>query len=98
MTGNKDLIAELAGKIEKLSISMEKMKLAEYVHLLESPWRLLYLNFITGIARGLGMAVGFTILASLVLLALQRIVMMNLPVISEFIARIVKLVQFNLGY
>ncbi|MGQ9497249.1 MAG: DUF5665 domain-containing protein [Desulfotomaculales bacterium] len=75
---------------------MEKMKLAEYVSLLERPYRLLYINFLTGIARGLGIAVGFTILGAVILYVLQKLVMMHLPGISSFIATVVRLVQLRL--
>lgn len=91
------LLRELKDKIGELIISMEKMKLAEYVTLLERPYRLLYINFLTGIARGLGIAIGFTILGAILLVFLQRLVLLNLPVIGEFIAQLVRLVQLNLG-
>ncbi|KUK41282.1 MAG: Uncharacterized protein XD69_0661 [Clostridia bacterium 62_21] len=87
---------KLGARIAELSIAMEKMKLAEYVSLLERPYRLLYINFLTGIARGLGIAVGFTILGAIVLYILKRLVMVNLPGISSFIATIVSLVQLRL--
>lgn len=86
----------LARKIEELGTAMEKMKLAEYVELLNRPARLFYLNFFAGIARGLGMAVGFTILGAFIIYTLQRLQVLNLPVIGEFIADIVKIVQNNL--
>lgn len=87
---------KLSGRIAELSIAMEKMKLAEYVSLLERPYRLLYINFLTGIARGLGIAVGFTILGAVILYVLQKLVMMHLPGISSFIATVVRLVQLRL--
>jgi hypothetical protein len=90
------LLRELKNKIDELIISMEKMKLAEYVTLLERPYRLLYINFLTGIARGLGIAIGFTILGAVLLIILQRLVMLNLPLIGKFIAEIVRLVELNL--
>ena len=86
----------LSGRIAELGIAMEKMKLAEYVSLLERPYRLLYINFLTGIARGLGIAVGFTILGAIILYVLQKLVMMHLPGISSFIATVVRLVQLRL--
>ncbi|MEW5762304.1 MAG: DUF5665 domain-containing protein [Bacillota bacterium] len=90
------LLQMLGNKIAELSIAMEKMKLAEYVALLERPYRLLYINFLTGIARGLGIAVGFAILGAVILYFLQKLVMLNLPGISTFIATIVRLVQLRL--
>ena len=86
----------LTTKIEELSINIEKMKLAEYVELLNQPKRLLFLNFIAGVARGLGIAVGFAILGALSILILRRLVVLNLPLIGDFIALVVKLVQTRL--
>lgn len=91
-----ELIRALKEKIEKLSLDIERMKLAEYVELLNKPGRLLFVNFISGVARGLGIAVGFTLLGALVLVVLQRLVVLNLPVVSDFIAKIVRLVQIQL--
>lgn len=91
-----ELLTTLRDKIEELSLSIERMKLAEYVDLLNRPWRLLYINFISGLARGVGIAVGFSLLGALLLLILQRLVVLHLPLISDFIAQIIRLVQLQL--
>lgn len=87
----------LEEKIAELAEKMEKMKLAEYVQLLNHPWRLLYINFLAGLARGVGMAVGFTVLGAVVLYFIKVLVMLNLPLISEFLAEIVRMVQLKAG-
>jgi hypothetical protein len=91
------LLITLQDKINELALGMEKMKLAEYVRLLENPRRLMYVNFIAGVARGVGIAVGFTILGARVLYFLKILVMLNLPLIGGFIAEIVRMVQSNIG-
>lgn len=91
------VIADLAEKVEKLTRSMEKMKLSEYVKLLDRPWRLLYLNFVAGIARGFGMAIGFTLLGALVIYMLQRSFLSNLPIIGRIVAELVRIVQRQLN-
>ncbi|MEW6724853.1 MAG: DUF5665 domain-containing protein [Bacillota bacterium] len=75
---------------------MEKMKLAEYVKLLDHPWRLLWINFLAGVARGFGTAIGFTLLAALFLYLVQRAFILNLPIIGHFIAELVRIVQEQL--
>jgi hypothetical protein len=90
------LINALKDRIEQLSLNLERMKLAEYVELLNRPWRLFYINFTSGLARGLGIAVGFTVLSAIVLIVLQRLMVLNLPGVSNFIAEIVHLVQLQL--
>ncbi|WP_425445995.1 DUF5665 domain-containing protein [Dethiothermospora halolimnae] len=87
---------KLEEKVEELSISIEKSKISQYVDLMDNKWRLLYINFISGIARGFGMAVGFTLLGAIVIYLLQKIIELNLPLIGDFIAEIVKIVQNSL--
>lgn len=84
---------ELLEKIEELSLRMERMNLAEYIEMLNNPKRYLVINFTAGVARGFGIAVGFTLLGALVIYLLQRLVLLNLPLIGDFIAEIVRLVQ-----
>lgn len=86
----------LQQKIDTLARNMEKMKLSEYVELLGDTKRLLWVNFISGIARGLGIAVGFAILGAVVLFLLKKLVMLNLPVIGGFIAQVVQMVQLKM--
>jgi hypothetical protein len=86
----------LRERLAELAINIEKMKLAEYVELLNKPLRLMYINFIAGLARGIGMAVGFTVLGAIVVMALKRLVALNLPLIGNFIAEIVYTVQRQL--
>jgi len=68
------------------------MRLAQYVELLQNPWRLAYVNFLAGLARGLGYGLGFTVLLALVIFLLKQLVLLNLPIISDFIASIVRMV------
>ena len=93
---NKSKLDRLNDKIDALSVNMEKMKLAEYVDMLNNPRRLLYINFLQGISRGFGTAIGFTILAAIVIYFMQRIILINIPVIGEFIADLVEIVQMQL--
>jgi hypothetical protein len=86
----------LGNKIDELSLNMQKLGIAEYVTMIENPRRLFWVNFWQGVARGFGMAIGFTILAGLVIYILQKIVVLNTPLIGSFIAEIVDIVQNQL--
>lgn len=50
-------------------------------------------DFAAGVVRGLGMAFGFTLLGALVIYLLQKMAVLNLPLLSGFIAELVKMVQ-----
>lgn len=88
----KSSLERLQEKTEELVSRIENLRLAEYMEMLNDPKRLWKVNFLAGLARGLGAAVGFTILGALVLYILQRLVLLKLPVIGDFIAEIVRLV------
>jgi len=92
----KALLSRLLVKIEGLSRDMEKFNLAEYMNLLNDPRRFLVVNFLAGIARGFGIALGFTILGALFIWFMQRLVILNLPIIGDFIADLIKIVQEQL--
>jgi hypothetical protein len=89
-------LEKLGQKIDDLSISVEKLGIAEYVEMLNNPRRLLKINFLSGLVRGFGAAIGFTILAAIVLYVLQQLVLLNAPLIGDFIAEIVNIVQTQL--
>ena len=88
---------ELSQKTDELSIRIEKLNLAEYLEILLNPKRLLYVNFLGGIARGFGTAIGFTLLGAFVIYILQRMVILRLPIIGTFIADIIRIVQKQLS-
>lgn len=49
-------------------------------------------QFLAGLARGLGMAIGFTLLGAALTLLLYDLASRNLPVIGDFLARLVDMV------
>ena len=91
------LIETLIRNLEKLASAMEKASVAEYIELYRKPRRLLYLNFISGIARGFGLAVVITSVGALFLYFMGRLAALNLPIVGEFIAEITRIVQEELS-
>lgn len=79
--------------LQRIAVFLEKSKLNSYVEMMGKPWRWFFLNIWGGIGRGIGMAIGFTILGAVLFLVLQQIVMWNLPIISNFIAEILDMVE-----
>ncbi|WP_213506337.1 DUF5665 domain-containing protein [Paenibacillus faecis] len=75
---------------------LEKSKIAEYTELLNRPWRLILLNLLSGTARGVGIAIGFTFFAATIIYILQVLGALNLPIIGDYIADIVRIVQRQL--
>ncbi|MFB9279977.1 DUF5665 domain-containing protein [Cohnella cellulosilytica] len=82
--------------MERLSVDMEKAQLKEYVNLMQRPWQLIFRNFLAGTARGVGIALGFTFFAATIVYLLQVLGALNLPIVGDYIADIVRIVQRQL--
>ena len=59
------------------------------------PWQLMWVNFLLGLARGVGFFLGMTILGALIVVALHR--MVHLPYIGKSIAGIITEVKQQLA-
>jgi predicted lipid-binding transport protein (Tim44 family) len=90
---DRNILERLTRELAKASQNMEKFNIAEYVEALNNPRRYLMINFLGGLSRGLGIAIGFTLLGAFAVYLLQRLVVLNLPVIGDLIAEIVRIVQ-----
>lgn len=74
----------------------ERLGLHEYVEYLQKPRRLLFTNLMAGMMRGMGFAVGFSLLGAIVIYIVQKLALANLPGIGDFFAEIVRIVQMKL--
>lgn len=60
-------------KLEQLTYALERLNLTEYLRYVDNPRRVIRVNMVAGLSRGLGMAIGFTLLGALVVVIVQRI-------------------------
>ena len=79
--------------IEELNNTLIKSNLIEISNLLGNKKKLLFNNLLADIARGVGIGIGVTIITAILVVLLQKIVALNIPVIGEFIADIVDIVE-----
>ena len=86
----------MANKLDEHIAVLERMKLPEYVRYLEDHRRFYRMHFLGGSLRGMGSAIGFTILGAALVWLLQDLAQRNLPVIGDFLADIVNVVQRRL--
>ena len=85
----RDSLEEEAERLLKI---INGVYFGEYVEIIKDTRKLFILNFLLGLTRGVGMALGFTFLGAIVFYILKQIIILNLPGISSFIAEIVRLV------
>ncbi len=82
-------------RLERFARAMERLRFAEYVQFSSDPRRLIVTNFMAGVARGFGMAVGFTVLAAAFVMFLRRLVYLNLPLIHDFLMNLLDMATGN---
>lgn len=87
----------IANQLHKLVCHLESLRIAQYMEMLEKPARLIFTNFVAGIARGLGIAFGATLVFAMMLEFLRRLILLNIPGIGDFIAEIVHIVEMKNG-
>ena len=87
------LYNQINKKLDKLNYLLTKNKILELAELLGNKKELIFRNIWSGIAKGIGIGIGVTIITAIILIILQKIVTWNIPVIGEYIADIVDIVQ-----
>lgn len=86
-------INKLSKKIDKLAKKLEAKTIAEYINLKIDTKELIWKNFVSGISKGIGIAIGFTVLGAIAIYLLRKVVMLNLPVIGAFVREIMDIVE-----
>lgn len=87
---------DLAKKMDEHLQRLEQLHLAEYLAYAQDRRRLIRSHFLGGLARGAGMAIGFTILGAMLVIFLRHLAEQNLPLIGDFLAQLVTVVQRRL--
>ena len=83
-------------RLELIAQRMECMHLDAYLRYVQNWRKRLTMDFLSGIVRGIGFSVGFSILGALLIYILRNMALANLPVIGRFLADLVRIVENNL--
>ena len=77
--------------LERLILIIERSRIRDYMMLTDSKRRLFLINFVAGLGKGFGQAIGFTLLAGIVFFILASWV--DLPIIGKYIANLINIVE-----
>lgn len=80
-------------KIDKITKMLEKLNIIELSYIIGNKKEILKRNLIAGISRGVGIGIGITIITAIIVYLLRRLIMLNIPVIGDYIADIVEIVE-----
>lgn len=92
----KSSLEKIEQQLTKVSNNIERTQIADYVDLMNRPFKLLWRNLLAGVARGIGSVIGIAVFATLILYMLQMLGALNLPIVGDYIADIVRIVQKQL--
>ncbi|MFD2171498.1 DUF5665 domain-containing protein [Tumebacillus lipolyticus] len=93
----EDRVKLLSEQVERLAIHMEKANFADYIVMLNRPRRMIFYSLLGGVARGVGLGIGFSVIGATLVYLLQKLQLLGLPLIGDYIAELVRIVQSNLG-
>lgn len=80
-------------QLDKLAQQVEKMNLGDYIHYLNSPWRIIWINVLIGVSRGVGLTLGATLVIAMLFKLIGMLIEMNIPYLTELLQNIVRVVQ-----
>ncbi len=80
-------------KLDKILFNMERSRFKDYIEYIQDRKRMFLNAFLYGLLRGLGSAIGFSILGAVLWYVLKEVAMSSLPLIGDFISEIVRIVE-----
>ena len=83
-------------RVDRLLTALEKARLGEALDSMSSFRRLIWGSLLSGLFRGLGFMLGFTVLGALAAVLLQSLVVDNIPLIGGFLAEVVHAIEARL--
>ncbi len=69
--------------------------LRDYLYYLSDTKRIIVNNFLAGVSRGIGTAIGFTVLSAVIIYIVTLLASKNLPVIGDILEEIVNLIKYR---
>ena len=95
MKEKNEVLESIENKIDGLNSKLTKNRIIELSEVIGNWKIMLWRNFVSGITKGMGIGIGFSIITAIIVIILNRIITLNIPVISQYIADIVEIVQMN---
>lgn len=84
---------ELISKINKLMYLLDNKKIIESLELFNNKRKMFTRNLLSGITKGIGTGIGFTIITAIIIYVLQKIIRLNIPIIGRYINDILDIVE-----
>ncbi|MDO5556182.1 MAG: DUF5665 domain-containing protein [Clostridia bacterium] len=86
-------LKKINNKIDKINKTLEKSNIIEFSYIIGNKKEILKRNLIAGISRGVGIGIGITLITAIIIYFLRKLIMLNIPIIGDYIADIVEIVE-----
>ncbi len=80
-------------QLEKIADRLERMRIGEYLTNLNRTSRLIWLNLVSGIARGVGLTIGATLVIAIIFKIISMLINLNVPYLSEMMKDVQQTLQ-----
>ncbi|MDF2683234.1 MAG: hypothetical protein K0R47_4424 [Brevibacillus sp.] len=84
-------VRKLNERMDKIAMFLEDIRLADILQNYTAPRKLLWINFLAGLARGLGLTIGTALVLALLGSLLTQF--LSIPIIGDYIKDLVDYVQ-----
>ncbi len=84
---------ERLSQLERIANHIEKIRLGEYVEMMNRPGRLIWTNLLIGISRGVGLTVGATLVIAVLFKILSALIAMNIPYLTDLLQDVVQIIK-----
>jgi len=84
-------VRKLNERMDKIAMFLEDIRLADVIQNYTAPRKLLWINFLAGLARGLGLTIGTAIVLALFGSLLSKF--LSIPIIGDYIRQIIDYIE-----
>jgi hypothetical protein len=88
---------ERYSQLERIANVLERMRIGEYVNNFNHPMRIIWLNLLSGIAKGVGLTIGATLVIAIIFKLLSALIAMNIPYLTDVLQDVVQIVKATPG-
>ncbi len=88
---------ERYSQLEKLANVLERMRIGDYLSNFNRPMRIIWLNLLGGIAKGVGLTIGATLVIAIIFKLLSALIAMNIPYLTDVLQDVVQIVKTTPG-
>lgn len=75
-------------QLQKLAYVVERMRLGDYINNFNRPWRVFFMNVLSGIGKGVGLTIGATFVIAIIFKIISALVSLNVPYLSDMMKEV----------